>query len=281
MHFIKGPSHSFHPPTTVHSSRGSHVYTFTNGSADLDSSSEEELDIMELRARGGELQRRRASREKVSDIVLLEHTITESDNLNKLSLQYGCKVADIKRINNFLTEQDMYALKTIKIPVKVHSILTERHGEPKAHKGRSADSVDVVIESGDEASVTPTENGDLTRYFQEIDQNIEAAAQNQELFSESLDFGSSSHLISSTLRQKEPNPGADWGIRWWNAVCIMLLIGIVLPVFYILYYETWKGQEQPHSANFTLHVTPNKSVQLAAQMAGPLQDAQRPMDTGG
>ncbi|XP_075714361.1 lysM and putative peptidoglycan-binding domain-containing protein 4 [Rhinoderma darwinii] len=279
MRLKKGPSHSFHPPTTIHSSRGSHVYTFTNESADLDSSSEEELDVMELRARGRELQRQSASREKVGDVILLEHTITENDNLNKLAIQYGCKVADIKRINNFLTEQDMYALKSIRIPVKVHGILTEQHEEPNVHKGRSADSIDVVIESGDEASVTPTENLDITKYFREIDRTIQTAAQSQELFSESLDLGTSSQQPSSILRHKDPNLGADWGIRWWNAVFIMLLIGIVLPVFYILYYETWKGQEKSASANFTINL--NISRELADQMPRPLQYAQRPIDTGG
>ncbi|XP_073509450.1 lysM and putative peptidoglycan-binding domain-containing protein 4 [Phyllobates terribilis] len=269
MRLKKGPSHSFHPPTTIHSSRGSHVYTFTNGSADHDSSSEEELDIVELRARGGELHRQTASREKVSDIVLLEHAITESDNLNKLALQYGCKVSDIKRINKLLTEQDLYALQTIKIPVKVHSFLTERHKDTNTQKGRSADCMDIVIESGDEASVTLTETRDITQYFLEIDQNIEAAAQNQELFSESLDLGTSHHLLSTGLRNKDPNLGADWGIRWWNAVVIMILIGIVLPVFYILYYETWKGPEQSPFGNFTISVTPNISRDLAGQRPGP------------
>lgn len=89
---LKGPSHSFHPPTGVHTSLGAHVYTFTNGAADLDGSSEEELDVMELRARGGERQHRSALREKVSDVVFLERAVTEEDSLNKLALQYGCKV---------------------------------------------------------------------------------------------------------------------------------------------------------------------------------------------
>ncbi|XP_073424906.1 lysM and putative peptidoglycan-binding domain-containing protein 4 isoform X2 [Dendrobates tinctorius] len=265
MRLKKGPSHSFHPPTTIHSSRGSHVYTFTNGSADHVSSSEEELDIMELRARGGELHRQSASREKVGDIVLLEHAITESDNLNKLALQYSCKVSDIKRINKLLTEQDMYALKTIKIPVKVHGFLTERHKDTKPQKGRSADCIDLVIESGDEASVTLTETRNITQYFREIDQNIEVAAQNQELFSESLNLGTNSHLLSAGPRNKDPNLGAVWGIRWWNAVVIMLLIGIVLPIFYILYYERWKGPEKSPFGNFTINSTSVSSRDIAGQ----------------
>ncbi|KAI2576004.1 LysM domain containing 4, partial [Homo sapiens] len=33
------------------------------------------------------------------------------------------KVADIKKVNNFIREQDLYALKSVKIPVRNHGIL--------------------------------------------------------------------------------------------------------------------------------------------------------------
>ncbi|XP_068131208.1 lysM and putative peptidoglycan-binding domain-containing protein 4 [Hyperolius riggenbachi] len=276
MRLKRGPSHSFHPATAVHSSAESSVYTFTNGAADLDSSSEEELDVMELRARGGELQRQNASREKVSDVVLLERAITQEDNLNKLALQYGCKVADIKRVNNFLTEQDMYALKTIKIPVKVHSILTQHHEESSAQNCRSAASLDFVTESPDDTSVTTEDSQDITRYFREIDENIEAAAQNQELLSETFDVGSGSLLATPAApRRKYSYLGADWGIQWWNAVLIMLLIGIVLPVFYIIYYEKLGTEKSTHLANTTVS-QPNVTTSTAT-----LQTTQRPLDTGG
>ncbi|XP_077324110.1 lysM and putative peptidoglycan-binding domain-containing protein 4-like [Lithobates pipiens] len=245
---LKGPSHSFHPPTGVHTSLGAHVYTFTNGAADLDSSSEEELDVMELRARGGELQRRSALREKASDVVFLERTITEEDSLNKLALQYGCKVADIKRVNNFLTEQDMYAVKTIKIPVKVHGIFTEHNEVLDAQTSRSADSHDVVAEPPGDDGNGSEDHRDISQYFQEIDQNIEEASQTQELLGES--YGSDCPQVTPVPRPKDSYLGADWGIRWWNAVLAMLLIGIVLPVFYIIYYE--RSSEKPfHSANGT------------------------------
>ncbi|XP_063781757.1 lysM and putative peptidoglycan-binding domain-containing protein 4 [Pseudophryne corroboree] len=267
MRLKKGPSHSFQPPTAIRSSQGSSVYTFTDGSPDLGSSSEEEIDIMELRARGGELLRQNASREKVGDVILLECAITENDNLNKLALQYGCKVADIKRVNNFLTEQDMYALKIIKIPVKVHGIFTELHAASYTQKGQAVYSEDIV---SDPAS--PTENTDITRYFQEIDQDIEAAAQTQDLLSESLDPGTDTFQISP--RKNSFSLGADCGIRWWNAVVIMLLIGIVLPVFYILYYETRKVPEQLQvSANVTNTFMPKVSTKVVNRIMRNLHDS--------
>uniref|UniRef100_A0A8C5M7E2 LysM and putative peptidoglycan-binding domain-containing protein 4 n=1 Tax=Leptobrachium leishanense TaxID=445787 RepID=A0A8C5M7E2_9ANUR len=229
MHRRDVGSHTFQPPATVHSSQGSHVYTFSNGTLDPDTSSEEEFDVMELRARGG--QRNNTTRKRVGDIVLLEHSITKDDTLNKLALHYGCKVADIKQVNNFISEQDMYALKSIKIPAKVNGILTELHDE--LNPQRASHTLEASgMELTEEMPVDVAESGDLSRYFQEIDENIEAAALD---LSEPLLPGS--HSSSHSSKKNDPITGADWGIRWWNAVFIMLLIGIVLPVYYIIFYK--------------------------------------------
>ncbi len=49
-----------------------------------------------------------------------------------LTFMYLCscfcrQVADIKRVNNLIQEQDLFALKSIKIPVQKHSVLTETY----------------------------------------------------------------------------------------------------------------------------------------------------------
>lgn len=67
---------------------------FPNGRSDSEESSDEELNVMELRPRGRERQCSNA-RGRAGDVVLLERDITEDDSLNKLALQYGCKVRDI------------------------------------------------------------------------------------------------------------------------------------------------------------------------------------------
>lgn len=92
MRLHEGLTRTFQAPVTVHNYPSSHVYVFRNGQSDPDESSEEEFDIMELRPRGKEQQRCNASQEKVGGVVLLERELTEGDNLNKLALQYGCKV---------------------------------------------------------------------------------------------------------------------------------------------------------------------------------------------
>ncbi|XP_023803643.1 lysM and putative peptidoglycan-binding domain-containing protein 4, partial [Cyanistes caeruleus] len=127
MRLNESRTRPFQAPATVHTFPGRQVYVFPNGRSDSDESSEEELNVMELRPRGKE-QQRGSTRDRLGDVVLLERELTEEDSLNKLALQYGCKVADIKRVNNFIREQDLYALKSIKIPVRPHGLLTESAG---------------------------------------------------------------------------------------------------------------------------------------------------------
>ncbi|NXM76060.1 LYSM4 protein, partial [Serilophus lunatus] len=236
MRLNESRTRSFQAPVTVHNYPGRQVYVFPDGRSESEEEEEEELNVMELRPRGKEQQRGSSCR--VGDVVLLEREITEGDNLNKLALQYGCKVADIKRVNNFMREQDLYALKSIKIPVKAHGLLTESSRElrpPPARPGPSPEEPPQPQGTG--------EGRPLSDFFRGIDRSIQEAAR--------VEVQLEPPQCGTALERPLPEPGngADCGIQWWNAVFIMLLIGIVLPVFYIIYFKT-QGL-MAHSANKT------------------------------
>ncbi|KAM9181699.1 lysM and putative peptidoglycan-binding domain-containing protein 4 [Mergus octosetaceus] len=205
-----------------------------------------------LRPRGGEQRPRGAPRGRAGAVVLLQREVAEDDSLNKLALQYGCQVADIKRVNNFIREQDLYALKSIKIPVKPHGLLTESSQELRpAPAPHSPSGVTLVDLPEPEAGAGGSEGSHLSDYFKGIDQSIQEAVQaevqlNAEYCTEVLERP----LCESGKR--EPSTGADWGIQWWNAVFVMLLIGIVLPVFYIIYFKTQENGPAAHTSNTTL-----------------------------
>ncbi|NWS37951.1 LYSM4 protein, partial [Probosciger aterrimus] len=251
MRLNESRTRSFQAPVTIHNYPGRQVYVFPNGHSDSEESSEEELNVMELRPRGKEQQRCSTSRDRVGDVVLLEREIMEGDNLNKLALQYGCKVADIKRVNNFIREQDLYALKSIKIPVKTHGLLTENGGDLRPVLSVPAQPDVTLVDLGepDEGVSSSAESRHLSDYFKGIDKNIQDAVQaevqlNTEYCPEALE-----RPLPEPGKQKTSN-GADCGIQWWNAVFIMLLIGVVLPVFYIIYFKT-QGLVA-HTSNTTL-----------------------------
>lgn len=82
---------AFQAPVDVHASVDGQVYMFRGRPADSAGSSEDdELNVMELRPRGRDSEER--ERERFGELVLLERDISQGDNLNKLALQYGCKV---------------------------------------------------------------------------------------------------------------------------------------------------------------------------------------------
>ncbi|KAL8197498.1 UNVERIFIED_CONTAM: hypothetical protein K2H54_027059 [Gekko kuhli] len=239
----------FQAPASIRRYPGSQVALFRNGPSDLEDSSEEELDVMELRARGREQPRSNAGRNKAGEVVLLEREVAEDDSLNKLALQYGCQVADIKRINNFIREQDLYALKSIKIPVKVNGILTETIEMSLAPQSSGLLPTELPGSPGTRSLSADDEQ--IDQYFRGIDQNIEQAAQAETC------FGSDCYIETpnwSPPEPKKPSSGADCGIQWWNAVIVMLLVGIVLPVFYIVYFKTQASGVAAHASNTTVSV---------------------------
>lgn len=79
--------------------------------------------------------------------------------------------------------------------------------------------------------------------------------------------------------RKDPYYGADWGMRWWTAVAIMLVVGIVTPVFYLLYYEVlMKADVSHHTTTESIRPEPTLSnfggaPVLPAAKAVPRQDS--------
>ncbi|XP_068595672.1 lysM and putative peptidoglycan-binding domain-containing protein 4 [Brachionichthys hirsutus] len=224
---------AFLAPVDVHASADGKVYMFKRSpNESAASSDDEEFDVFEMAPR----VYREQERDKLKHVQILEREVFDGDNLNKLALQYGCKVADMKRVNNLMQEQDFFALKSIKIPVQKHSFLTETRADPSEPQEETARPAAMATKPRDRARAHPHVE-EVTDFLMEVDNDIEkliqttddqdAALANSE---EQKRFGSSGRGLGGH--------GADWGIQWWNAVVAMLLIGIVLPLFYVIYFKT-------------------------------------------
>lgn len=151
-------------------------------------------------------------------------------------------MADIKRVNNLFQEQDMYALKSIKIPVKKHSLLTEANSELRNPQQRP--SHDAASSNSAEASISGRPQvQEFTNYLKEVDSDIERLIQSTDPSEEVCSGDSRVSRRWGWRSQRLRSYGADWGIQWWNAVVAMLLIGIVLPIFYVVYFKTQESGE--------------------------------------
>ncbi|KAL3061584.1 hypothetical protein OYC64_009697 [Pagothenia borchgrevinki] len=224
-------SQAFQAPVDVHASVDGQIYMFNRRPNESTASSDdEELLVMEMRPRVS-LQ----EPDSLRNIQLLEREVLDGDNLNKLALQYGCKVTDIKRVNNLMQEQDLFALKTIKIPVQKHSFLTELHtSDPQEEMPHSTPT---PVKPQDRARAQPHLQ-EVTDFLMEVDQDIEKLIQNTNDQDETFLDNSEKQQRFGFKGQPLKSHGADWGIQWWNAVVAMLLIGIVLPLFYVIYFKT-------------------------------------------
>ncbi|XP_039988008.1 lysM and putative peptidoglycan-binding domain-containing protein 4 [Xiphias gladius] len=218
---------AFQAPVDVHASADGQVYVFKrrpNESAV--SSDDEELSVMEMRPRVSQEQ----EQDRLRNVQLLERKVLDGDSLNKLALQYGCKVADIKRVNNLMQEQDLFALTSIKIPVQKHSFLTDLSDPQEEMPHSSA----IPVKPQNRARGQPHLQ-ELTDFLMEVDNDIEKLIQTTN--DQDADFLEKEQRFGFR-GQGLTTHGADWGIQWWNAVVAMLLIGIVLPLFYVIYFKT-------------------------------------------
>ena len=57
----------------------------------------------------------------------IEVNIGQSDTLLALSMKFNCTIIDLKRLNSLQNDRDMYALNSLKIPIKKHSSLAQQY----------------------------------------------------------------------------------------------------------------------------------------------------------
>ncbi|XP_067664945.1 lysM and putative peptidoglycan-binding domain-containing protein 3-like [Haliotis asinina] len=123
--------------------KSSRVYVFGNDAVFQDDEEEEyELEMSEIRSRRGMSQ---PSREMVteSEPSFFDKELAEGDTLQKIALQYSCPVSELKRINNLIRDQDFYALRKIKVPIKRFGLLSEVIEEEKKKSSRGKISAEL------------------------------------------------------------------------------------------------------------------------------------------
>ncbi|KAK9115557.1 hypothetical protein Sjap_014504 [Stephania japonica] len=69
-----------------------------------------------MRERASHLTMRSSSSSSSSN-VLIEHPVSRMDTLAGVAIMYGVDVADLKRMNGLVSDRQMYALKTLQIPL--------------------------------------------------------------------------------------------------------------------------------------------------------------------
>lgn len=81
---------------------------------------------------------------KTQQKTTMEHLIEPGDTLLSLSKKFNVPIAELKRVNNILTEQGFYGLRVLKVPVQPFSLLLPEGHMERAWLPQSMESQGVV-----------------------------------------------------------------------------------------------------------------------------------------
>ncbi|CAO4361969.1 unnamed protein product [Caenorhabditis nigoni] len=174
------------------------------------------------------------------DIVLIERNIKHGDTLNKLAIKYQVNVAEIKRVNNMVSEQDFMALSKVKIPVSrmrmalgVQSVSSQDEEEDE-----------ILIDIDDRTTLLKNDKGSrdpsVEDIFHKTDTNI---AQVREALPEDGHGATGFHFVTA----RAPTSPT---ISVWVIIIGVLLIFCVLPLLLTFYEEQ---EEAEHHIHKTTH----------------------------
>jgi murein DD-endopeptidase MepM/ murein hydrolase activator NlpD len=129
---------------------------------------------------------------------LIHEPVQEGDTLQRVALRYGVPDSEIRRANNLYTDQDFFALKTVKIPIKEHSLLTETMELEKRRK--IATSGTGGSENQSESNSDETRLGGPSTYYKSEDEEDSGDADDEKGDSDTPEYRNVS--IQSALKWK-------------------------------------------------------------------------------
>lgn len=192
----------------------------------------------------------------------IEAQVQEGDTLQAIALRFYCSISELKRINHIHKDNEIFARRTIKVPVTPYSVLTELvptqqtepvpstsnnashtviqellnvnhyngtlapnnvtvNAPPKEEVQCSIDCNAVVMNSTLAPSVVP---------YTDSEQNEQATEDTQLL------PGKEKISVEAVVVKELTSHGADFGLKWFHLVCCMLILGVVIPLVYVMFY---------------------------------------------
>ncbi|KAF7997497.1 hypothetical protein HCN44_006068 [Aphidius gifuensis] len=220
-------------------------YVFVYDDDDEDNSDEETI-ILQLRSQPKTQPRK---------IEVINVSLTSDDTLQSLSLRYRCTISELKRINNIHRENEIFARRTIKVPVQPYSFLTETNAtdllgiDDKAPElleknDNLSNDQEIMNMKDNQTTLFSKPNDDINSVILNsicepltatlsCHDDVEDDANDEEddqllLLSSSTDSNVTNDLLFSCS-------GADWGLSWRQLIVVSLLLSFAGPVIYILY----------------------------------------------
>ncbi|XP_034945480.1 lysM and putative peptidoglycan-binding domain-containing protein 4 [Chelonus insularis] len=216
-------------------------------------------------------------------VEVINVTLKAEDTLQALALKYRCTISELKRINNIHKENEIYARRTIKVPVQPYSIFTEINEENGSTNNNSDSRTSKLIdlsdakESQDSTASIAVSNIEQCNLLTLINVSLSSTSQSQSLDINNLilnsvcepsaskdntniaENGEHDELLINKEYDKDSTPeaqviqsfkcsGADWGLSWIHLLGVSILLGFVLPIIYIFYVA--ENNNKHHEVDF-------------------------------
>ncbi|XP_047031462.1 lysM and putative peptidoglycan-binding domain-containing protein 3 [Helicoverpa zea] len=192
----------------------------------------------------------------------IEAQVQEGDTLQAIALRFYCSISELKRINHIHKDNEIFARRTIKVPVTPYSVLTElvptQQTEPVPSTSNNAshtviqELLNVNHYNGTLAPNNVTVNAPPKEEVQcSIDCNAVVmnstlapsvvpytdSEQNEQATEDTQLLPSKEKISVEAVVVKElTSHGADFGLKWFHLVCCMLILGVVIPLVYVMFY---------------------------------------------
>ncbi|KAI4467498.1 hypothetical protein MML48_2g00011417 [Holotrichia oblita] len=199
----------------------------------------------------------------------VEKVVEEGDTLQSLAIRYGCSVAELKRLNHILNDNEIYAKGVVKVPDRPFStILAGVHSSGRSSPtGRTAlkkidhlDSLESKLKTSLLLNIPSTSK---SKNFNEVIFNSTIASKPCEVINETQQETSYDDeeitLLPKSVQKSSPEvvskftcSGADADISWIALIICIIIVIVAVPLissFYI--YE--------HPEQYNHHVVHNNS----------------------
>ncbi|XP_026321025.1 lysM and putative peptidoglycan-binding domain-containing protein 3 isoform X2 [Hyposmocoma kahamanoa] len=191
----------------------------------------------------------------------IEAQVQEGDTLQAIALRFYCSIAELKRINHIHKDNEIFARRTIKVPVTPYSVLTELlppsetvepvpttsslpQNQSSIHelmnntqneKNESHNLPNNNTESSDDyaidcnAVVLNSTLAPAVIPYTDIEQSEAITEDTQLLPNKKL-----RESLDAVVVKELTSHGADFGLKWYHLLGFVLIVGAVIPIVYII-----------------------------------------------
>lgn len=189
----------------------------------------------------------------------IEAQVQEGDTLQAIALRFYCSISELKRINQIHKDNEIFARRTIKVPVTPYSVLTElmpsKTETTPSTSTNTSNAISHLLSANNELF---SQDNILTNQANENDDlqcsiDCNSVVMNSSIAPSIVPYTDSEQNDPATedtqlLPPKEKisveavvvkeltSHGADFGLKWFHLLCVVLILGVVTPLWYIMFY---------------------------------------------